>query len=44
MDRDVEVAALGSAAFEAMIRDSSVIKEGLDRTAQERLDHLHTVD
>jgi ABC-type lipoprotein export system ATPase subunit len=44
LDGDVEVAALDSAAFGTMIHDSSVTKEGLDRTAQERLDHLHTVE
>jgi ABC-type lipoprotein export system ATPase subunit len=44
VDGDVEVAALDAAAFEAMIHDSSVAKEGLDRTAQERLDQLHAVE
>lgn len=44
VDGDVEVAALDAAAFEAMIHDSSVAKESLDRTAQERLDQLHAVE
>jgi CRP-like cAMP-binding protein len=44
VDGTVEVAALDAAAFEAMIHDSSVAKEGLDRTAQERLDQLHAVE
>jgi ABC-type lipoprotein export system ATPase subunit len=44
VEGDVEVAALDAAAFKAMISDSSVAKEGLDRTAQERLDQLRTIE
>jgi CRP-like cAMP-binding protein len=44
MDRDVEVAALDSSAFGTMIHDSTVTKEAIDRTVQERLDQLRAVE
>jgi ABC-type lipoprotein export system ATPase subunit len=44
MDGDVEVAALDSAAFGTMIHDSTMTKEAIDRTVQERLDQLRTVE